>query len=422
MLPEDCQPKEVPEEKVEEFALRAFFYDYCVVSTNHSLSRGYLDGLELMLHHLGFQSDLAKACKVVAFADHGIKLRRPVLTRKAELLYHELLGSLARAIENPAFAHTAEPLMIAMLLGLYEMIMASDAHPSSHNAHARGVAAILQIENSPLDLFGAVQFIRSGHSLVLNGVVQNCGMFSAPQSSNLVQCLDSLLLTFGPFWGKADALLATPLIGSHDLYLLKEEAIALDRDFAKWQEAQVKGFKPRTVGHVSQGPAGSNLGVGYWPGRVDTYFDLYVAGVWNTSRTARILLISLTLKLSKILNDNQDHAREHQDALHLVEDIVASIPYHLTEDPHAFLRDLGQHAAAMKPGKSVGGLLLMHPIYVASKLLIVPRRMREYMTECLAWIGMYMGLGQASLFAKTPQIHEQYLADGCTLVWAGILV
>ena len=126
ILPEDSRPKEVSDEKIEEFALRAFFYDYCIVSVNQSLSRGYLDGLELMLHHLGMQSDLAKACKVVAFASHGIKLRRPILTRKAEIFYHDLLGSLARAIENPAFANTAESLMIAMLLGLYEVLLYRD--------------------------------------------------------------------------------------------------------------------------------------------------------------------------------------------------------------------------------------------------------------------------------------------------------
>jgi hypothetical protein len=123
IIPEDITPKEVPPEQVEEFALGAFFHDYPTTSTNHQLSRGYLDGLESMLHQLGLQSDLSKACRVVAFANHGLKLRRPGLTKKAEVLYHDLLGSLARAIEKPAFANSAELLMIAMLLGLYEVFL-----------------------------------------------------------------------------------------------------------------------------------------------------------------------------------------------------------------------------------------------------------------------------------------------------------
>jgi hypothetical protein len=52
------------------------------------------------------------------------------------------------------------------------MIIAGDSYSGNHNAHARGVAAILQIENSPPDLFGAVHFIRSGHPVVSNGPVQ----------------------------------------------------------------------------------------------------------------------------------------------------------------------------------------------------------------------------------------------------------
>ncbi len=245
-------------------------------------------------------------------------------------------------------------------------------------------------------------------------------MFPAPYSSNASQSLDNLLLRFGPIWRKAVAFLGSPLTRSDDIHQLKSEAIALDQAFARWQEAQVKDFNPWTVGHVSQAQAGAKLGVGYWPGRVDTYFDLYVAGVWNTSRTARVLLINVILKLSRILNDNQDHTREHQDALRLVEDIVSSIPFHLAEDLQVFLREMGQvemgtqnAAAILSPGRPVGGLLLMHPIYVASKLSIVPQQMREYMRDCLEWIATHMGIGQASLFAKVRIRHSGILYSFC---------
>lgn len=214
--------------------------------------------------------------------------------------------------------------------------------------------------------------------------------------------MDKLLLTFGPIWRTADNLSKNPLARSDDLRQLKNEAIALDRSFAKWQEAQVEYNKPCTIGHVSQGQAGSKLAVGYWPGKIDTYFDLYLAGVWNISRTARILLIDLIVKLSKILNDSDNQNREHEAAVRLVEDIVSSIPFHLEESLQVFLRDMGNEniKAVINPGRSVGGLLLMHPIYIASKLSIVPQQMREYLEVCLDWIATYMGIGQASLLAK----------------------
>ena len=246
-------------------------------------------------------------------------------------------------------------------------------------------------------------------------------MFPAPYSSNSSQSLDNLVVAFGPILRKADAFLGYPL--NHpltqldDLHQLKNEAIALDQAFAKWQENQVKDFNPWTVGHVSQAQAGSKPGVGYWPGRVDTYFDLYVAGVWNTSRTARVLLINMIFKLSRMLNDDQNHTRKHQDALlGLIEDVVSSIPFHLAEDLLVFLHSLenvevGKESAVaiLSPGRPVGGLLLMHSIYVASKLSIVPQQTREYMTDCLEWIAKHMGIGQASLFAKVRVRHSQML-------------
>ena len=164
---------------------------------------------------------------------------------------------------------------------------------------------------------------------------------------------------------------------------------------------------------MSKEKSRSKLQIGYWPGKVDMYFDLYVAGVWNICRTARVLLIDLILKLSKMLQDDNNHSIEHQDALRLVEDIVSSIPFHLAEDLQVFLRDMEckNTVAMMKPGRPVGGLLLMHPIYVASKLSIVPLQLQEYTRECLEWITLYMGIGQASLLAKVRKFDPHRVLD-----------
>ena len=185
------------------------------------------------------------------------------------------------------------------------------------------------------------------------------------------------------------------------------EAIALDQAFATWQESRSIDFKPWTVNSVSQPQAGSKIEVGCWLGKVDMYFDLYVAGVWNTARMARILLLDLILKLSNALNGNHNCSHEHQDslrgvALRLVEDTISSIPFSLAEDLHIFLQDREKDStrARMRPGIPVGGLLLMHPIYIVSRLSIVPENIREYMRDCLDWIGTNMGIGQASVFAK----------------------
>ena len=46
------------------------------------------------------------------------------------------------------------------------MIVAEESNPGHHTTHAKGVAAILQIENSPLEI---VQAVLSGHPLIDSG-------------------------------------------------------------------------------------------------------------------------------------------------------------------------------------------------------------------------------------------------------------
>ncbi|KFZ02030.1 hypothetical protein V500_00480 [Pseudogymnoascus sp. VKM F-4518 (FW-2643)] len=205
-----------------------------------------------------------------------------------------------------------------------------------------------------------------------------------------------------------------------DLAILKADATSLSHQFAHWQAKQPNIIDPHPLGHIPALPHGSAPRAGMWPGRVDTYFDHYIAGVWNTSRAARLLLLDLTLALSDAVNDGEDHARERSEAARLVEDIVASIPYHLTDDLGSFIG--GGAERELKPGRAVGGLLLMHPVFVASRVGAVGAELRVYLQECLAWIAENMGIGQAARFAKATAIDTQYFADGCMIVWTGMLV
>ena len=109
------------EEQVEKHALQTFFLDYCVTSTDRSLSRGYLDGLESLLLHAGPLSEVSQAAKIVALANLGNKSNSPGLLDRARLLYSQLLHSFQSTLSNPSTSPTIEVFMTAVLLGLYEV-------------------------------------------------------------------------------------------------------------------------------------------------------------------------------------------------------------------------------------------------------------------------------------------------------------
>ncbi|KAL4862125.1 hypothetical protein BDV12DRAFT_203344 [Aspergillus spectabilis] len=399
-----------------EYALRAFFHDYCIVPIDSSVSRGFLSGLESRDHRLGLDSDVAKACKAVGFASHGIKLSRPFLTRVAEELYQELLKSLAREIKDSNRTKKQDATVVAILLGLYEMTMAKDTNPGHHSAHAGGLTALLQIPNTPFALLEAVG--SGGYSLTYTS-----GIFSTPRSTHRGKDLDDLLLRLQPFYDVSEMIIIdqVTLLGLDKLQNLQTEAIALKNDIDEWQQAQPNHFRPTKIGRIVPNTAHSGPQIGYWPGRIDVYPDFYVAATWNVSRVARCFLIYLISRLSDALGENSDLLNTLEEASSQVEDIVASIPYHLSDDIQVFI----QHAdkrAMIEPGRTAGGLLLMHPLYVISKLPIIAREMQDYILDCLLWIGYHMGIGQATVLAENPNMETDYITSGCMIIWAGLLL
>ncbi|KAI0123202.1 hypothetical protein BJ170DRAFT_641192 [Xylariales sp. AK1849] len=409
ILPEDTIPAEVTHAQSNALAQRAFFYDYCIDSANANLSQGFLSGLEVMARRLQPKSALTKACQAVSFASHGKPLRRPQLIQKAALFYQELLGALADTIDNPAVVNSREPRLIAMLLGLYQIITSDESDYGNHQTHARGLAALMGMEHSPLGLFGIFQ----KQDLTVGNV---CRVFSVPAMDAKGESLDTLL-------HELDALrkIHEESFGLKNINALRNESIDLDMRLCKWAESRDAEFKPTTIGCATKGQHGSGKAVGYWPGKVDTYFDSYVAGVWNIYRAARLTLIALTITFP----DNKEGSENYPDyihtAYHIAEDMLGSIPYHLADNLQVFLAEMATNTDIMDPGKSLGGLLLMHPLYIASTMPFLPVQMREYMRACLTWIGSYMGLGQATLLANTPEIDRDYLESGCMIIWSGFV-
>jgi hypothetical protein len=210
------------------------------------------------------------------------------------------------------------------------------------------------------------------------------------------ETLDDLLLSLESLWAKWET--------THEwevLMDLRQKSIALNQRFADWQDSRSRELRPTSVAHMdNHWQSISDISAGFWPGRVDTYFDLYVAGVWDIFRAARLLLISLIIKLSAILGDTGDSSWYIHNARSIAQEIASSIPYHLTDNLYTFLDEFGTSTEIRDPGKSLGGLLLIHPLYVASHTPILSEDMREYMHRCVEWIGSNMGLGQASLLAK----------------------
>jgi hypothetical protein len=52
------------------------------------------------------------------------------------------------------------------------------------------------------------------------------------------------------------------------------------------------------------------------------------------------------------------------------------------------------------PGQPIGGLLSMHALFVLATLPMAEERLKTYARDCLAWIGVHMGIGQATVLSR----------------------
>lgn len=409
VLPEDSIPTEVTLDESNALALRAFYYDFCVISTNENLSRGYLSTLEKTINRFGPKSDLAKVSQAIACASHGKPERRPQFVNRAETSYHHLLGSLAKKLESPSTENTAETRFLAMLLGLYQIVMANQKDRGAHEIHASGLASLMKVENSPMSLMGPV---LSGQRPGLDTALHGSGIFSVSSLDGTSPTLYQLLQGLDLIWRRSE----TPA-DQQDTSMIENECVKLERDFARWHEDRASEFRPTTILSLSHDPPERRITVGYWPGSIDTYFDPYVAGVWNIFRTARILLLALLVAMPGRTNKS---ARYIETANHIVGDIFASIPYHLAENLPAFVERATRHKEAIDPGRTLCGLLLMHPLYAILRCSFLPDESREYARDCLRWISDEMGIGQAGLMANC-ELDRGYLESGCMIIWSGFL-
>lgn len=228
------------------------------------------------------------------------------------------------------------------------------------------------------------------------------GLLAMPNVTASTKSLDSLLIALARIGERVKITATEGLMDCDEKGWLLREALDLDREFKQWNEAQGQRNRPTMIGQVNKTTA-FECNVGYWPGRVDVYFDRYIAGIWNIYRAARLYLSELILSLSNGNRNPRTDPRHGQDMDELVQDVLSSIPYHLTENLYGFLNQIENRAPLANVGKVASGLFVMHPLHVISNLSLVDHDVRCYLKRCLLWIGENMGIGQASVFAKVSK-------------------
>ncbi|KFZ10003.1 hypothetical protein V501_05389 [Pseudogymnoascus sp. VKM F-4519 (FW-2642)] len=150
-----------------------------------------------------------------------------------------------------------------------------------------------------------------------------------------------------------------------------------------------------------------------YPGRIDTFPDVWIAGVWTLLRVTRLFISGAVVRCAAWLNTSVDYRTtpEYAAAARLgtdsVNDIVAGIPYHLgwkaNKGPLQRFAVAGDNCFAFGDNqntpRALGSYLSTWPIFSASCSDFATDAQRTWLKGRLHYITDVMGINQAGTLA-----------------------
>jgi hypothetical protein len=172
-----------------------------------------------------------------------------------------------------------------------QIITATEAHPSNHSSHSRGVYAILETERSPLGVLQVSRCFRmsnplsikmtrkvcvhipQGHTVSYVIYLQTPGLLHPPALPPSIQGLDALLIRSWPLICLANDLISSSSTLVEDLQQTLNELRLFNVEFSNWATSQPDEWKPRTICSINREHGTSPPSLSWFSGRIDVYLD-----------------------------------------------------------------------------------------------------------------------------------------------------
>jgi hypothetical protein len=155
----------------------------------------------------------------------------------------------------------------------FQIITATEDHPSNHGSHSRGIYAILSTKDSPLELLNGANHFETGGDIWVGRVVQMAGIFCAPASHPSAKRLDALVRKAWPILQAAESSLSSPSTLVDDIDRLLRDAQALNEEYSRWPGSQPAEWMPRTIGYINTKQVKLPKGITWFPEQIDVYLD-----------------------------------------------------------------------------------------------------------------------------------------------------
>jgi hypothetical protein len=190
------------------------------------------------------------------------------------------------------------------------------------------------------------------------------------------------------------------------------KAQAIDQEYLNWYEDLPEVWKPKCAFWINTLPDTDLASTNFYPGRVDTYSDLWMATTHSMARVSRLFIFTSILRCTAWLTiplnceETLEYMTISKQARVLIEEIIASIPYYLgheTEDRSisAFTDSYFPCGSSSKiGGTGVTGIFAMWPIFAAIGSDFTTDSQRSWLRGRLKYIAETLGIHQAKMLLQ----------------------
>ncbi|KAI0836164.1 hypothetical protein F5Y06DRAFT_111027 [Hypoxylon sp. FL0890] len=266
---------------------------------------------------------------------------------QALLEYTKALNGTNNALRNPDTQLADSTLAAVLLLGLFESITAKQIGMLNWGSHTEGAIQLVKARGKKqlktetgLMLFIAVRTQMIIHSLT-SATTPIMGtewwMDNAVRDDTAAKC-HHLIIKSGELRAEVTRLMNSIARTPDNIDIMLDmirKLQAVDQGVVAWMRNVPEEWRFRTVAWEDSVPGGDYSKAEVFPGRIDMYRDFYISSVWNTARTARLVLASLVVRCAAWVcspvdyRTTPEYATAARTCVDTITDIIASVPYHL---------------------------------------------------------------------------------------------
>ncbi|GME33013.1 hypothetical protein GTA08_BOTSDO10878 [Neofusicoccum parvum] len=415
---------------IENQATAFFFRNFVLPPQQAESARGFFDILVPYYNSTPEASPLHLATHAVSLSVLGNYPGRSQMMREAARFYGQALQRAQQALQDPTQAKSDETLLTIMLFVLYEVFQ-------NHKQRLLQVAASTYIEdfkncairatNDSITAWahhidGAVTLakLRGPQQLekessrkifqALTNAMQRCKPVEefpgipgwAIQEENAANRLTVISMGLPALRSRVRALMNTSIQGDRktEAWSLIAAAREVDESLNKWATSLSEHWAHRTIAYQAEMPSDPKTAE-RWIGPVHAYADVWTSHIWNDYRITRVFTLSIIMACCSAISPNSTDlsvkallANAHFVTQGLIDDLCASVPFHMNFDLQNRAIEVGQDRES---AEALGGFLLVWHVFVAANVECIPEPQRQWLQGRLLHIGHEFGLSPSQM-------------------------